>query len=263
MKNIGVDPGNSNFSSKDGVLFDKTQSTLCFFPWGQAADSYTIPSSVKTIGNSAFAEYPLQEIVLPDHIEKIEPKAFSNCSKLSKIRFPNNEAFLIGEGAFLDCRALTELSLPKNATSIGNAAFSGCSGLKKIGLDAANPNYTVSDGVLFDKAKTRLICYPAGRAETDYMVPAGVKVISSRSFLSCQYLVRAILPDGLTDIEEYAFAFCPALNTVNIPESVTTIGTGIFYGSPKMPYLPGVSFHSGVTEMPVTFSSHGHFVPRS
>ena len=87
---ISVDPLNSNFASVDGVLFNKTQTTLVQFPAGRAG-SYTSPGSVTTIGNWAFANCTsLTNLTIGNGLTNIGDYAFSNCFGLTGIYFQGN-----------------------------------------------------------------------------------------------------------------------------------------------------------------------------
>ena len=103
-----------------------------------------------------------------------------------------------------------------------------------IVVDDKNSTYTSDEGILYSKDKTRLIQYPAGKDETDILVPEGVKVIGIGAFVSTINLKNVILPDGLTTIEEDAFADGEALQTVVIPASVTRIGNRAFFASEEL-----------------------------
>ncbi|MDR9860276.1 leucine-rich repeat domain-containing protein, partial [Treponema socranskii] len=78
-------------------------------------------------------------------------------------------------------------------------------------------------GVLFDKDKTKLICYPTGKADTSYTVPASVRVLGNSSFFRSKNLTTIVLQTGLTTIEEYALSACDNLQTVNLPSTLTSI----------------------------------------
>ena len=91
-----------NFVYEDDVLFNKDKSRIISFR-NQNIKSYVIPSSVASIGDSAF----------------------SWCSSLSEIVIPSSVTS-IGDGAFYDCYSLSEIVIPSSVTSIGDSAFSGC-----------------------------------------------------------------------------------------------------------------------------------------
>ena len=92
----------------------------------------TLPNSVKSIGDGAFAYCSgLTELTLPNSVKSIGDRAFAYCSGLTELTLPNSVTS-IGNCAFGGCSGLTELTLSNSLTSIGKYAFKGCIGLEKI-----------------------------------------------------------------------------------------------------------------------------------
>ena len=91
-----------NFIYEDDVLFNKDKSIIISFR-NQSVESYVIPSSVTSIGNSAF----------------------SCCSSLSEVVIPSSVTS-IGGFAFKDCGSLSTIVIPSSVTSIGDWTFNGC-----------------------------------------------------------------------------------------------------------------------------------------
>ena len=174
---VTVDANNPNYSSKDGVLFNKNQTILIQCPISKTgsytipslvtsiedgAFSYcsgltliTIPSSVTSIGDGTFGVCSgLTSVIIPSSVTSIGDYAFEDCKCLTSVTIPSAVTF-IGKGAFLDCSDLTSVTIPSSVTSIGEGAFVNCSGF--ISVDANNPNYSSKDGLLFDKNQTTLI----------------------------------------------------------------------------------------------------------
>ena len=88
---ITVDALNSSYSSVDGVLFDKSQTTLIQYPLGQAGTSYTIPDSVTSIGSYAFDDCTsLTSVTIPNGVTNIGDSAFSQCYNLTSVYFQGN-----------------------------------------------------------------------------------------------------------------------------------------------------------------------------
>ena len=83
--------------------------------------------------------------------------------------------------------------------------------------------------MVFNKQKTRLICYPAGR-EGSCAVPEGVESIEQYAFYRCGRLTEVTLPQSLASIGDSAFLNCRMLNSVTIPMGVTSIGAYAFNG---------------------------------
>ena len=85
LVSISVSESNSNYSSSDGVLFDKNKTTLMYYPKSKQGD-YEIPDSVTHVAKQAFSKCSeLTGVVIPDSITYIDNGAFSGCSKLTDI----------------------------------------------------------------------------------------------------------------------------------------------------------------------------------
>jgi hypothetical protein len=106
ISSITVDPNNPNYSSADGVLFNKAKTALIQCP-NSKAGTYAIPSSVDSIGDGAFANCPLTTVTIPSSVTSIADYAFVNCH-------------------------LYSITIPSSITSIGQNAFAGCSLLTSI-----------------------------------------------------------------------------------------------------------------------------------
>ena len=96
----------------------------------------------------------------------------------------------ISVGAFADCRTVVDVTVPDTVVSIGTGAFSGCVSLESITVGEANPLYSSEDGVLFNKAKSTLLLYPAGKRDTIYVLPRSVTRIGESAFAAAYSLVE-------------------------------------------------------------------------
>ena len=115
-----------NFVYEDDVLFNKDKSRIISFR-NKNVKSYVIPSSVTSIGDSAFGHCrSLSEIVIPSSVISVGYGAFSFCSSLSEIVIPSSVTS-IGDSAFSCCDSLSEIVIPSSVTSIGDLAFFNCS----------------------------------------------------------------------------------------------------------------------------------------
>jgi hypothetical protein len=137
LLNIAVAAQNPNYSSLDGVLFNKSQTLLVLYPMGWTTSSYAIPSSVASIGDYAFESCNLTSVAIPNSVTNIGDYAFGWCDFLTNIAFPDNLAS-IGQYAFADC-PFTSVSIPDSVANIGYSAFLGCPVLT---------NVTIGSGVI-------------------------------------------------------------------------------------------------------------------
>jgi uncharacterized repeat protein (TIGR02543 family) len=204
LTSINVASLNQNYSSVDGVLFDKSQKTLIAYPHGKTTTSYTILNSVTSISDSAF----------------------ESTASLNNLIIPNGVT-TIGDYAFRYCSSLKNIEIPSNVKSIGLGVFVGCSSLVDINVALSNASYSSINGVLFDKNQKTLVIYPCDKTATSYMIPNSVTSIKE-GFYGCEKLVSIMIPNSVTKIGDCAFYGCTSLTSIDIPNGVTSIGTYMF-----------------------------------
>ncbi len=190
-KNIAENPGLSTDESKlvleDGVLKGLKDPSLT---------RLVLPASVKSIAPGAFWESKIESLVLNEGVESIGLQAFAKSQKLTSVTFPSSLK-RIGEHAFEDCSALTEINLSKvNLEEIGSSAFRD-TGLKKVTF------------------------------------PASLKKIAPQAFLNTQ-LVNVIFPEELQEIGNEAFREIATLKTITLPNNLRKIGYRAFYACSKL-----------------------------
>ncbi len=170
----------------------------------------------------------IKTVVIENGIERIGYEAFYQCKALTAITIPESVTS-IDERAFLYCESLTSITIPEGVTSIGVNAFAMCKSLISINVDEDNTAYSSdADGVLFNKDKTVLVCYPCGKTEEEYTIPATVTAVGDNAFVTCESLTSITIPEGVTSIGEYAFLYCESLTSITIPEGVTSLAEGVF-----------------------------------
>ena len=131
--------------------------------------------------------------------------------------------------AFSGCSGLTAITIPNSVTSIGDEAFSGCTSLVSIAVQADNVNYSIKDGVLFDK-KVRTLIWSPNSKTGEYIIPNSVTRIDRYAFSGCSGLTTMTIPSGVTNIGRYAFSGCSGLSAITIPNSIAWIEDGAFFG---------------------------------
>ena len=191
--------------------------------------SITIPDSVTSIGIMAFRDCTgLTSITLSNSVTSIRDWAFWGCTGLTSITIPDSVT-IIGIWAFLGCTGLTSITLGNSVTSIREGVFDGCTGLISINVASGNNYYSDNNGVLFNKEKTELIKYPAGKSQTSYTIPNSVTSIGYGAFYGCTDLTSITIPNSVTSIGTRAFYKCTGLTSITIPNGVTSIGDWAFW----------------------------------
>ena len=190
-----------NFVYEDDILFNKDKSRIISFR-NQNIKSYVIPSSVTSIGDSAFLW----------------------CSSLSEIVIPSSVTS-IGDYAFSGCSSLKYISIPKSVICLNGNPFAEWNGK----LECLFPNFVYEDDVLFNKDKSRIISFRNQNIKS-YVIPSSVTSIGDHAFDGCDSLSEIVIPSSVTSIGKGAFSGCHSLSEIVIPPSVTSIGDSAFAG---------------------------------
>lgn len=128
--------GNPAYKSMNGVLFNKSLTTLVQYPGGKAGH-YTISASVSTIEGYAFSGCPeLTGITIPPNVTDIRHTAFAGCTGLTSVTIPAGVATL-GAFAFVGCTDLSSVIIEEGVTAIGASAFAGCESLAGLTIPAS------------------------------------------------------------------------------------------------------------------------------
>ncbi|MDR0474444.1 MAG: leucine-rich repeat domain-containing protein [Treponema sp.] len=131
----------------------------------------------------------------------------------------------------------------KPVSIIAGGTFKDCINLTVINVDTASTYFSSMDGVLYNKAQTRLERYPIGRTGT-FTIPVGVTSIGSWAFDGCTGLTGITIPSSVTSVD--GFGGCTGLTTVNIPSGVTSIASIAFEGCAN---LASVTIPGSVTRI--------------
>jgi len=249
-----------------------------------------IPNGVTAIESFAFEGCTsLTVITIPNSITNIGYEVFKGCAALTAInvaegsdayssvngvlynkdkdktvlvKYPdgkNDVSFTVPDNvtnikdyAFYRCYKLAGINIPESVTGIDTTAFFECAALVEIEVKPGNSSYSSENGILYNKNKTILCKYPAGKNDSTFTIPNGVTFINTSAFSACTSLTAVIMPDSVTDIGdsafydcayladvtlskivsiigEFAFFRCTALSVINIPKSVIGIGEYAFY----------------------------------
>ncbi len=162
LTTIDVDVENPNFASIDGVLYDKSITTLIECPTGKVfAGTFTIPDGVKTIGLFAFCRCALTSVTIPNTVTGILEMAFGGCTLLNSVTIPNSVTF-IGQGAFASC-AITSVTIPSSVTSIWDFSFYACTSLTSVTIPGS---VTTIENAAFCECSSLTEMYFEGNAPT-------------------------------------------------------------------------------------------------
>jgi hypothetical protein len=108
--------------------------------------------------------------------------------------------------------------------------------MTKIEVGVENVNYANVSGVLFNKDKTLLHAYPAGKAGANYVIPDSVTSIGNYAFAFCESLTSITIPDSVTSIGNSAFSGCSSLRAVTFLGDAPKAGQRVFSLSPSIIY---------------------------
>ena len=244
LETINVVDKNKEFSSNDGVLYNKKGSALVTFPAGKTG-TFELPQGVSEIRNyafknaqisalklseepalnyiglNAFEDSQIEEIEISANVEKINSNTFKNAKKLSKVTF-NEGLKYIAASAFEGCVALNEIALPDSLHDIANSAF------KNAGLKSVN----LGDGV----AKINSEAFAGNKDLTDLYIGKNVEKLGNGAFADCAKLVSVNLPASLKVFNGNVFSGCKSLVKITVDkdsENFKAVGSSIYSADGK------------------------------
>ena len=176
LKKITVNKNNENYSSKDGILYNKKGTKLLVYPASKSGEKFISSKKVTSIGNNAFTNSKNLKSVDISLSKNVGAGVFYNSKALKSVKLPKSLKKLSSYnfvaypyGFFGNCKALKTYSIPKNITTLGNMCFAG-SGLTKI------------------------------------TVPKTVTKIGKGLFYNCQKLETVNIKADITSFKDYAYA---------------------------------------------------------
>jgi hypothetical protein len=219
MTEIDVASTNPAFTNLDGVLFDKTMSTLVQFPGGWNG-AYTVPAGVINVGDFSFYGCPyVTSVTLAASVSTIGQDAFAGDYSLTNVMM-NNGLTSIGSSAFFNTggAGLTSVTIPNSVTNVGDDAFNSC--------------YTL----------------------TNVLIGSGVMNLGAYAFWDCNNLQTALfegnppLVDGQPGQDDTTvFSSDSAPEVVNVSYLPGSSGWGFFGGQNTTEYTnPATDFQTSV-----------------
>jgi len=192
--------------------------------------SITLPESVKSIGNSAFYDcFNIANITIPNSVKSIGDRAFYDCYALTDIVIPDS-VISIGRYVFCWCNSLKNITVGNGVKTIDGYAFNHCDSLTSITI----PNSVISIGeCAFEDCNSLTGVYITDLAAwcniDFYDEESNPLYYAKKLYLNNELVTDLVIPDGVTDIGDYAFWYCNSITSVTIPESVTHIGSMAFW----------------------------------
>ena len=286
LKSIEVSDNNENYTSVDGVLFNKDASELITYPAGKPNDTYEIPISVKSICYSAFLLCTsLTDVIIANGVTSIGHEAFSYCTSLTSVTIPDSVTS-IGHYAFSDCESLKDIyytgtqdewnniTIGDGIINLTNATihynFETEPSNKQTGSCGDNVTYSLDTetGVLTISGTGKMKDY-SGEDSPFYqnsniksvIIENGVTSIGNLAFSSCNSLIEVSLPSSIISLGVSAFSGCENLMSISIPANVADIQSIAFAGCKKLTSIEvdsnnenyssinGVLFDKNITEL--------------
>ena len=185
-----------------------------------------IGNGVEEIGTCAFSRCSgLTCVTIPDRVASIGYKAFYNCTGLKYLTIPDSVTS-IEYGAFSGCRGLTSVAIPDSVTSIGRYAFFGCSGLRSVTI--GNGLASIGSQAFYNCGNLTSISVSAGNAQ--YSSVNGMLLTKDGTTLLQGVNGDVTIPESVTSIGRGAFYGCSGLTSVAIGAGVTNIESDAFSG---------------------------------
>ena len=190
-------------------------------------------SSANPLNNGAMLSLNgvlVTDLVIPNTVTQIKNCTFSGCTSLTSVTIPSSVT-TIGRYAFYHCTSLTSVEIPSSVTSIGYDAFSGCTSLTSVNyLGTIEQWCNISFSSYANPLNNGAKLYLNGVLVTDLVIPNTVTQINNYTFWGCTSLTSVTIPDSVTTIGQYVFYNCTSLTSIQIPSSVTSIGYDTFSG---------------------------------
>ncbi len=169
----------------------------------------------------------IETIKIPASVTSIGDYAFAGCTALTAIDIPEGVE-KIGAYAFKDCSAMTSVKIPNSVTEIGTKAFTGCDAVTDLTIGKIIKDIEVSQ--LFADSF-------AGLVNVEILNHAETVAVDGYEFKDCASLETVKLPESVTSISTAAFQNCAKLVSINIPSKLESIGISAFEGCAKLPEL--------------------------
>ena len=204
LAGLTISEENPSYCMEDGILYSKDGDILI---WASPAVS--------------------GKLVIPEHASRIRNYAFTDCTKLEELIFPESIV-------------QADLDL-----------FGSNPELKSIVIPDTNPTFCAADGLIYSKSGELMVFCPRNRTGM-VEIPDGTRAIHDAAFQGCGELTEVRIPDTVGQILSYAFQDCCSLASVTLPETLGMIGTDAFTGCENLSDI----YYNGSKEDWETLTAH-------
>lgn len=231
LTSIQIAEDNQYFTADGCALYNKDKSSLCVLT-AAAEGTYTIPQNMKNIYSAAFLGC---DKITAYEVEEGNTVFASAGGALLKA----DELFLVPEGVtgfFNIPEGVTSISsnafnaskvegvgIPSTLTEIGQSDFYGATELKTFTVAEGNSHYVAKGAYLIDKSTEKIILLGAPGLSGEVTLPEGITGVNNYAFAECNKIEKLIVPEGVTDIYDFAFGSCTALTYLSLPSTLKTL----------------------------------------
>lgn len=173
LQTIKLEDGNRHFVIENGALYTRSKDTLVAYPTGKSVSGLAISSSTKAIAPYVFANAQVRSVTIPSSVKTIGDSAFYNCRQLTSVEMPNSVTE-IGVSAFEGCYQLASMRIPAGLTEIKRRAFAMCA---MSSIDIPNQVRIIGDEA-----------FSGNQGATSITIPASVDSIGLYAFVGMYYL---------------------------------------------------------------------------
>lgn len=187
----------------------------------------------------------LASLTIPEKVDGITVRGiaingFKGCTKITSIASLPSTLTVIGDSAFEGCTGLTSVNIPNTIASMGSKVFKGCTGLTSatLGTGIAMINTSAFEGCskLESVTMNGSITSIGSRAFANcsklvFTIPSTVSTIKASAFENCTSLTTVTMPSSVKFLENRVFYNCNKLATINLTNSIESIGEYAFYNT--------------------------------
>ncbi len=215
----------------------------------KAAGTFSIRPGTKTIASEAFKNYcrDITSVIIPSGVVAVGVRAFDGCSNISTLWFPDSLK-RIELQAFQNCENLKTIRLGTGIKKIQRSIFHNSNNLENVYIDGLENWYNIEleDGSANPMVYAKNL-YIDGQKLTELIVPEGVTEIPQYAFCGNDDIVKVKIPNTVTSIGQRAFSGCSSLEEVSIPSSVKNIWSDAFNSSNiKSVYITDLAAWCGI-----------------